>query len=115
MPPGSVATTVSYRMPSRIIFLVLTLAALLCACGRNYPPPPKLPDPIVNQRVGPGDVIEIVVVGEEKLPKEYEIQGDGSLDFPYVPGIVVSGLEPRQIAVALRDKLVEAKYLVDPQ
>jgi protein involved in polysaccharide export with SLBB domain len=103
-------------MASRFTFLCLVVVAtLLAACGRHYPPPPKLPDPIVNQRVGPGDVIEIVIVGEEKLPKEYEIQGDGSLDFPYLPGILVTGLEPRQIANVLRDKLVEAKYLVDPQ
>jgi polysaccharide export outer membrane protein len=91
------------------------LLTMLVACGRHYPPVASLPEPIVNQKVGPGDVVEIVIVGEEKLPKEYEIQGDGTLDFPYVPGVVVSGLEPRQIAGTLHDKLVEAKYLVDPQ
>jgi protein involved in polysaccharide export with SLBB domain len=113
---GVGGTTVAHRMFSRFTNLLVLVALLaLLACGRSYPPPPKLPDPIVNQKVGPGDVIEIVVVGEEKLPKEYEVQGDGSLDFPYVPDLVVSGLEPRQIALALRNKLVEAKYLVDPQ
>ena len=100
---------------SRLAVLFALLTVLLCACGRNYPPPANLPDPIVNQKVGPGDVLEVVVVGEEKLPKEYEIQNDGTLDFPYVQGLPVSGLEPKQIAVALREKLVEAKYLVDPQ
>jgi polysaccharide export outer membrane protein len=101
-----------------IVPFVVSLAlgiALATGCGRNYPPPHSLPDPIVNLQVGPGDVLEVVVVGEEKLPKEYEVQPDGSLDFPYVGGIKVAGLEPRQIATAIHDHLVEAKYLVEPQ
>ncbi len=93
----------------------LFLIALGAACGRNYPPPPNLPAPIVNLQVGPGDVIEVFVVGEEKLPKEYEIQPDGSLDFPYTVGIKVAGLEPRQIASAIREQLVAAKFLQNPQ
>ncbi|MBX3186882.1 MAG: polysaccharide export protein [Labilithrix sp.] len=98
------------------LFVVMVLSLLLAAsCGRNYPPPPKLPEPVVNQQVGPGDLLEVVVVGEDKLPKDYEINADGTLDFPYAPSIKVAGLEPRQIAGAIRDHLVEAKYLVSPQ
>lgn len=94
---------------------VLLLPLLLPSCGRNYPPPPKLPDPVVNQQVGPGDVLEVVVVGEDKLPKEFEISPDGTLDYPYTGPLKVGGLEPREIAKALRDQLVESKYLVSPQ
>jgi len=97
------------------IWLVLTVGLLLASCGHHYPPPPNLPAPIVNLQVGPGDVLEVFVVGEEKLPREYEIQPDGSLDFPYTKGIKVAGLEPREIASAIRDQLVEAKFLVSPQ
>ncbi len=103
------------------IWLLLTLGfvvasvAFVASCGRHYPPPPNLPEPIVNLQVGPGDVIEVLVVGEEKLPHDYEIQPDGTLDFPYTKGIKVAGLEPREIAKAIRDQLVEAKFLVSPQ
>lgn len=93
--------------------LILCFATL--SCGRNYPPPPKLPEPIVNQQVGPGDVLEVLVVGEDKLPKEYEIASDGSLDFPYTTSFKAAGLDPREIAAAIRERLVIAKYLVDPQ
>jgi protein involved in polysaccharide export with SLBB domain len=103
-------------MHARVLVLLVFLAGLvLAACGRNYPPPHSLPDPIVNLQVGPGDVVEVVVVGEEKLPKEYEVQPDGTLDFPYIETIKVAGLEPRQIAGEIRRELVEAKFLVEPQ
>jgi polysaccharide export outer membrane protein len=101
------------------LYLRLSLLALvvlaLAGCGRHYPPVAALPDPVSSAWVGPGDVVEVVVVGEEKLPKDYEIQPDGTLDFPYVKALPVAGLEPRQIANKLRDELVGAKYLVDPQ
>lgn len=98
------------------ILWVLLLPLFLPACAKNYPPPPKLPDPVVNQQVGAGDVIEVSIVGEEKLPKEYEIAGDGTLDFPYsTKPIKAAGLNPRQIATSLRQELMEAKFLVDPQ
>lgn len=100
----------------RAAFLLFCLLLTLVAgCGRNYPPPASLPDPVVNLQVGPGDVLEVFVVGEEKLPKEYEVNPDGSLDFPYTKGIKVSGLEPKAIALAIHDQLVEAKYLQNPQ
>lgn len=95
--------------------VLAVLLALLGGCGKHYPPAASLPEPIVNAQVGPGDVIEVQVIGEEKLPKEYEIGADGTLLFPYVPAIKVSGLEPREIAAHVRASLVEAKFLVDPQ
>jgi polysaccharide export outer membrane protein len=98
----------------RILFL-LFVTALLASCSRSYPPYTKLPDPVPSASVGPGDVIEVVVVGEEKLPKDYEISPDGALDFPYVESIKVTGLEPRQIAEKIRAQLVLAKFLVAPQ
>lgn len=104
----------SSRVVARFV-LSLGLVVTLSACTRSYHPPPNLPEPIVNRQVGPGDVLEVVVVGEEKLPKEYEIGSDGTLDFPYTAPIPTAGLEPREIAAAIRARLVEAKYLVDPQ
>ena len=104
------------RVLSLLSLLFLALVGLsMPGCGRHYPPPPKLPEPIVNQQVGPGDLLEVFVVGEEKLPKEYEVSPDGTLAFPYIEPIKVAGLEPRQIATSLRDSLIEAKFLVSPQ
>ena len=76
------------RVLSLISLLLVALIGLSTpGCGRHYPPPPKLPEPIVNQQVGPGDLLEVFVVGEEKLPKEYEVSPDGTLAFPYLEPI----------------------------
>lgn len=104
-------------MLARALAVVASLLALLtlAACGSHYPPPASLPDPIVNAQVGPGDVLEVLVVGEDKLPKEYAVAPDGSLDFPYIEPIKVTGLEPREVAQKVREGLIEAKYLRSPQ
>jgi polysaccharide export outer membrane protein len=97
------------------LLLVAAIGLLVPACGRSYPPPAKLPEPVINQQVGPGDVLEVVIVGEKELPTEYEIGLDGTLSFPYLEPLKVAGLEPPQIATSIREKLIEAKFLVDPQ
>jgi polysaccharide export outer membrane protein len=65
--------------------------------------------------VGPGDVFEVHVMGEPTLPKEYRVNPDGSIDFPYVARLVVQNLEPQDISSLIRRKLQEGKILNDPQ
>lgn len=94
---------------------VLVLVALLGGCSGSPPSPRNLPAPILSTTLGPGDVLEITVVGEKELPKEFKIAGDGTLDFPYVPRLPAAGLEPQELADHLKKKLVEGKILNDPQ
>lgn len=102
-----------------MLYRVLTFlfaAFLVGACGSSRPPPPRnLPAPAQNTEVTAGDVFEVSVVGEPGLSKEYEIYPDGSIDFPQLGHVSVEKLEPQKIAELIRDKLKEAKYLVDPQ
>ncbi|HEX7601259.1 MAG TPA: polysaccharide biosynthesis/export family protein [Polyangiaceae bacterium] len=98
----------------RAFWLVLALSVMF-ACTGTPPSPRNLPAPILSTSVGPGDVFEISVVGEKDLPKEYKINADGTLDFPYLQRVAVTGLEPQQVGDLLKQKLVEAKILTDPQ
>ncbi len=94
----------------------LAVLTLLVACSGSRPPTPKnLPTPEPSTSVGPGDVFEVHVVGEKELPTEYRVQPDGTIDFPYVKRLAVAGLEPQEIVLRLKAKLVEAKILSDPQ
>jgi len=95
--------------------LLLLLTLLLVACGRPHPGPPNLPTPTPSTIVGPGDVFEVSVLGEKDLPKEFRIQPDGSVDFPYVDRLQVAGLEPQQIEELIKKELVGKKILVNPQ
>jgi polysaccharide export outer membrane protein len=95
--------------------LLLLLTLLIVACSRPHPGPPNLPTPTPSTIVGPGDVFEVSVLGEKDLPKEFRIQPDGSVDFPYVDRLQVAGLEPQQIEELIKSQLVEKKILTSPQ
>jgi polysaccharide export outer membrane protein len=98
------------RLVSLLLFVVLVLG-----CTRAHPGPANLPAPTPSTSVGPGDVFEVSVLGEKDLPKEYRVQPDGSIGFPYIDRIEVAGLEPQQIEELIKKQLVERKILVDPQ
>jgi polysaccharide export outer membrane protein len=96
-------------------FLLAFALLFLVACSRAHPGPPNLPTPTPSTTVGPGDVFEVSVLGEKDLPKEYRIQPDGTVDFPYVDRLQVAGLEPQQIEELIKTQLVDKKILVNPQ
>jgi polysaccharide export outer membrane protein len=99
--------------------LVLVLSCFLLftegACSRAHHGVAKLPTPSLSTVVGPGDVFEVYVLGEKEIPKEFRIQPDGTIDFPYLDRITVAGLEPQQIEELLKRELVERRILVSPQ
>jgi polysaccharide export outer membrane protein len=90
--------------------------AVLAGCSSQRPPPPRnLPVATPSTTVGPGDMFEVHVMGETNLPKDFRVQPDGSINFPYVDKIQVAGLEPQQIEALIKTKLKEAKILQEPQ
>lgn len=88
---------------------------LECACQRRHPGPPHLPPPAQSTVVGPGDLFEVSVLGEKDIPKEYRVQPDGTVDFPYLDRLTVTGLEPQEIEELIKKGLEDRKVLVDPQ
>ena len=96
-------------------FVLGATVGLATACAQPAGPPRNLPAPIQSTLVGPGDVFEVSVVGEKDLPKEYRVQPDGTIHFPYLDRMKVEGLEPQQIEDLIKAKLIEKKILIDPQ
>jgi protein involved in polysaccharide export with SLBB domain len=95
--------------------LPLLIFALMVACSGAPPAPRNFPAPEQSTVVGAEDLFEITVVGEKDLPHEFQVQPDGSIDFPYLGRVQVAGLEPQEIVDVLRKKLAEEKILQDPQ
>lgn len=93
----------------------LAIVVLTWACQARRPAkPPNLPAPMESTSLGPGDIFQLEVVGEKDLPSEYQVASDGTVDFPYLSGIQVAGLEPQQVASVVREGLVNKQILTDP-
>jgi len=84
-------------------------------CARSHVASVNLPPPSMSTDVGPGDIFEVSVVGEKDIPKEFRVQPDGTIDFPYLDRIVVAGLEPQQIEETIKTGLLDHKILAHPQ
>jgi polysaccharide export outer membrane protein len=95
------------------VFFVIAVTALVACAGR-----PKtrinLPPPIESTTIGVGDYFVLTIVGEDKLPKDFRVAPDGTVDLPYIHRVQVAGLEPQEVVDLVRKKLIEADVLRDP-
>jgi polysaccharide export outer membrane protein len=99
-------------MTSRAWLLVM-VSLLLVGC-RAPARAVQLPPPVDVSTVAAGDVFVLQLVGEEKLPVEYTVAPDGTVDVPYLARMRVAGLEPQQIADRIRQALMRAEILTSP-
>lgn len=60
-----------------------------------------------------GDQISVSVYREEDLSGQYEVRDDGSIEFPLLGSVNVSGLSSREISAKL-STLLAKDYLVNP-
>jgi polysaccharide export outer membrane protein len=64
--------------------------------------------------LGPQDVVNISVLGEEELSRKYTIEQDGTFTFPLIGRVTARGLTLRALEQEIRSKLA-ANYLKNPQ
>jgi protein involved in polysaccharide export with SLBB domain len=98
----------------RYLVLVLAVLAVLAGCAGRPKSRVNLPLPVESTTIGAGDVFSLTIVGEDKLPKEFRVSPDGTVDFPYIHRQQVAGLEPQEIVDLVRKKLMDAEILRDP-
>lgn len=96
------------------LLLLVGLSVLLSACFGGPPRPVDLPPPSEVTTLGVGDVFELRIVGEDRLPTTFIVAPDGTVDLPYVKRLQIAGLEPQQLSELVRQKLVEREILTDP-
>lgn len=67
-----------------------------------------------DRKVSPADTLTIVVLGEEDLSLELRVEAGGTIKFPLLGNVEVSGKTTAEVATILEKKL-NADYLVNPQ
>jgi polysaccharide biosynthesis/export protein len=95
----------------------VTLIALLplagCSPGRNLPELPSKPI-TTAYHLGPGDKLEIKVLGADELNGQYTVQDDGTIRMLLVGEVPAAGLTPDQVQAEIEQKLKTGQYLTHP-
>ena len=65
-------------------------------------------------RIGAGDRVSAVVMGEPELSREYLVDGGGAIMMPLIGKVMIAGRTPDEAALSIRQKL-QSGYLRNPQ
>jgi polysaccharide export outer membrane protein len=68
-----------------------------------------------NYVLGPQDVLNITVLGEEDLSRKYTIEQDGTFTFPLIGRITARGLTLRALEQELKTRLISGGFLKNPE
>jgi polysaccharide biosynthesis/export protein len=114
---------IRYRLVKLYSWL-LPVLLFLAGCASLPPLPPSAATPLVipvnfpsqgeaAHIVGPEDVINITVYGQQDLSAQVVVSADGMFSYPLLGAVQATGLTARQIEAQLAMKLAE--YVVNPQ
>lgn len=92
--------------------LSLGLSGVAGGCTHTAKPV-DLPAPYDSTALGVGDVFELQIVGEEKVPTQFKIASDGTVMLPMVKRVKVAGLEPQKVEDVVVQKLKDDGLLTD--
>lgn len=92
----------------------MTLASLMAALSASLPLLAQASLPSPEYRVGSGDVLEVVVIGNEDLSRTPTVQTGGTVTLPLLGEVPVAGLTVPEIKDKLT-ALLGRDYLVRPQ
>jgi polysaccharide export outer membrane protein len=65
--------------------------------------------------IGPGDVLEVSVLGVDELSKKVRVLGDGTVTLPLLGNVSVAGLTVREVEAEIARTLADGKLVNDPQ
>ncbi len=91
--------------------LALLLTGLIALFSINLFPQQEY---TVEYKIGPKDLLEISVFGQDELNKTVRVSEDGKITFPLLGEVEVEGLTKVELEKKL-SRLLEEKYLHNPQ
>lgn len=98
--------------PHTSCVLALT-AALLAGCAPGHGLPP-LPPVAAGYRLGPGDQVRVITVGDDALTGEFRVGDGGRLALPMLGSVRAVGLSPPALEKAIAQALVRAGLEREP-
>lgn len=90
----------------------MCLFAVACAPGRGLPDLPTAPPGAY--RLGPGDVVRLITVGDEQLTGEFRVSDVGSIALPLLGPVEAATLTPDALAGRISKALVSANLYQAP-
>ena len=105
---------------------IATVKVTAPASAAAYLPPPALPQPAAGSQpvvaeaarlesLGMGDMVRITVFRNPDLTTEARVSERGTILFPLIGEVTVSGLTTQQVGATIADKLKAGKYVVNPE
>ncbi|MBV8507821.1 MAG: polysaccharide export protein [Alphaproteobacteria bacterium] len=99
----------------RIVWVVLIAVFALVGCSPGGDLPELTAQPNISYHLGPGDRVEIKVLGADELHGEYSVQDDGTIRMLLVGTVPAAGLTPDQVQANIENKLRAGRYLNQPR
>lgn len=59
--------------------------------------------------IGPGDILSIIVYGEQALPIDYQVDSSGIITYPYIGNMYVGGMTPSEASAKLARLLIKPR------
>ena len=98
----------------RLVWLMLIVLPVIgCSPGRNLPELGSRAN--VPYYLGPGDVIQLKVLGADELNGLYVVQNDGTIRVLLLGGVPAAGLTPDQVQSEITERLKAGRFLTQPR
>jgi polysaccharide export outer membrane protein len=100
-----------------MVWATLAILLPLAGCsspGNDLPPLPPTPD-VSSYHLGPGDKLQIKVLGGDELAGEYIVQADGTVRVLMIGEVPAAGVTAEELERRVADKLRVGGYVSHPQ
>ena len=95
------------------VALIALLPLAGCSPGSDLPELTAKPD-VSAYHLGPGDRLEIKVLGADELAGQYSVQDDGTIRMLMIGDVPAAGLTPEQVQTKIEEKLRAGRYITQP-
>ena len=97
------------------VALIALLALAGCSSKSSDLPVLTAQPGVPSYRLGPGDRVEIRVLGADELSGRYSVQDDGTIRMLMAGEVPAGGLTPDQVQARIEQKLRSGRYITEPR